>query len=191
MLANAVLTEKERVEQWYARNNTWPPIWQPESEKFRQAMDFREQEIMRIPGANERWENFVQFVGSRMVPRFTEHGFKVIQTPPEIQAMLKKAVDDAIVNFESIRNEAHIDALYTPIASKFVDAHEITQKVHHKLLQIHEEWAGGMKLKPTSIYGIRMNRNGSSLVMHYDKVSREAGSLFKQVVLFVLHSSIF
>jgi len=27
-----------------------------------------------------------------------------------------------------------------------------------------------MKLIPTSAYGIRANRNGSSLVMHYDKV---------------------
>ena len=34
---------------------------------------------------------------------------------------------------------------------------------------MHEEWAGGMKLKPTSAYGVRLYQNGSSLVMHYDK----------------------
>jgi len=33
---------------------------------------------------------------------------------------------------------------------------------------IHEEWSG-LKLKPTSVYGIRLNSNGSSLTMHYDK----------------------
>lgn len=28
---------------------------------------------------------------------------------------------------------------------------------------------GGIKLKPTSAYGVRLYQNGSSLVMHYDK----------------------
>ena len=35
---------------------------------------------------------------------------------------------------------------------------------------MHEEWAGGIKLKPTSAYGVRLYQNGSSLVMHHDKV---------------------
>jgi hypothetical protein len=34
----------------------------------------------------------------------------------------------------------------------------------------HEEWAGGIKLRGTSAYGVRLYKNGSSLVMHYDKV---------------------
>ena len=30
---------------------------------------------------------------------------------------------------------------------------------------------GGIKLIPTSAYGVRLYQNGSSLMMHYDKVS--------------------
>lgn len=164
------LTEDERVEQWYARGNVWPPTWQPETEEYKRNMELREEELMMLPGADERWENFMQYTSSRMVPRFTEVGFKVIQTPAEVQALLKGAVDKALLNFDAIRDEAQIDVLYTPIASKFVDAPEATRKAHQLLKPLHEEWVGGMKLIPTSIYGIRMNRNGSSLIMHYDKV---------------------
>jgi hypothetical protein len=164
------LTESERVAYWYARNNTWPPTWQKETEKYKRNMELREAELQRLPGADERWENYMQFTAARMVPRFTPMGFKVIQTPPEIQAMLKKVVDDALLDWDNVREESRIDVLYTPTPSKFIDVPKITAQVHKMLLPLHEEWVGGMKLKPTSIYGIRANRNGSSLIMHYDKV---------------------
>ena len=165
------LSEPERVRYWHERNNTWPPNWQPETETYKRNMELREAELMRLPGADERWENFMQYTASRMVPRFTPKGFEVIQTPPEAQALLKKAVDDALLDFDNIREEARVDVLYTPIASKFIDVPSVTRKVQEILLPLHEAWVGGMSLTPTSIYGIRMNRNGSSLVMHYDKVN--------------------
>lgn len=164
------LSEDERVRQWYARGNTWPPTWQQETEEYKKNMDIREEELMRLPGADERWENFMQFTAARMVPRFTPNGFKVIQTPPDVQAALKAALDKGLENFDKIRDETRIDVMYTPIASKFIDIPQVAREVHQKLLPLHEEWAGGMKLIPTSIYGIRLNRNGSSLIMHYDKV---------------------
>jgi hypothetical protein len=43
--------------------------------------------------------------------------------------------------------------------------------VNRELVPYHEEWIGNdIKLRPTSAYGIRLYLNGSSLVMHYDKV---------------------
>jgi len=45
---------------------------------FKQAMAKREQEIMNIPGANERWENWVQFTQSRLVPKVFLHLFMSI-----------------------------------------------------------------------------------------------------------------
>ena len=39
------------------------------------------------------------------------------------------------------------------------------------LLSLHEQWAGGIKLRPTSAYGVRLYQNGSSLMMHHDKVN--------------------
>jgi hypothetical protein len=46
----------------------------------------------------------------------------------------------------------------------------VLNEVHQELLPAHEEWVGGMKLQPTAIYGVRVNRNGAALAMHYDKV---------------------
>lgn len=72
-------TEQERVADWYARNNTWPPRWQDERVTWRRAMKRREEELLLLPGANERWENFMQYTQSRLVKRFTERGFEVIK----------------------------------------------------------------------------------------------------------------
>lgn len=38
------------------------------------------------------------------------------------------------------------------------------------MLPYHEEWVGGMKLKPTSAYGIRLYQNSTTLACHFDKI---------------------
>ena len=48
---------------------------------------------------------------------------------------------------------------------------KIANEIHRELKPLHEAWAGGIKLVPTSAYGVRFYQNGSSLVMHYDKVT--------------------
>jgi hypothetical protein len=55
-----------------------------------------------------------------------------------------------------------------------VDIWPVLNEIHREMLPVHEEWVGGMKLQPTNIYGIRVNRNGSALALHYDKVSLQA-----------------
>lgn len=171
ILGQSRLTEDKRVALWYAKNNTWPPSWNPhESEQFKYAMSLRDRELQLIPGTDERWENYVQYTQSRLVPRFTEVGFKVIKIPDNIFAMLKEAVDEGIANWDNLRLEKQIDAVYTPLPSKFVDMLEVNAAVHEALLSLHEEWVGGMKLKKTSAYGVRLYQNGSSLIMHHDKV---------------------
>jgi hypothetical protein len=162
-------TEQERVKLWHAAGNTWPPNWQPESDTWKAAMIKREEELLLLPGADERWENWMQFTQSRMIPRFTPNGFQLIQTPPHIQAKLKEHLDRGLERFENLRNESKIDAVYTPIASKFIDLHGLDREIMKELKPLHEEWSG-LELEGTSVYGIRLYRNGSSLVMHYDKV---------------------
>eukprot|EP00428_Durinskia_dybowskii_P062038 CAMPEP_0170380448 /NCGR_PEP_ID=MMETSP0117_2-20130122/13886_1 /TAXON_ID=400756 /ORGANISM="Durinskia baltica, Strain CSIRO CS-38" /LENGTH=301 /DNA_ID=CAMNT_0010635963 /DNA_START=186 /DNA_END=1091 /DNA_ORIENTATION=+ len=134
-------------------------------------MSVRERDIQLIPGSNERWENYVQYTQSLMVPRFTELGFKVMQIPEEIFLKLKQRVDAGIKNWDKLRLERKIDAVYTPIPSKFVDMQDVNNEVHDALKPFHEEWVGGIKLRPTSAYGTRLYQNGSSLVMHYDKTA--------------------
>lgn len=168
-LAAARLTEEQRVEQWHRKGNTWPPKWQPESEAYRKAMEIREREIMNIPGSNERWENWMQFTGMRLVKKFTETGFLLTKTPEHIHNYLKSKMDTALENWDNVRLENQIDVVYTPNPSKFIDLHSYANKMLEELRPLHEAW-GGMELVGSSAYGIRAYQNGSSLVMHVDKV---------------------
>ena len=165
-------TEQERVRLWHDNGNTWPPTWQEESEKRKAFMHQRDLELQQIPGSLERWENYMQYTQSRMVPHFTERGFDVIQIPTSIYKKLLDAVLPQLENFDDLPEEHEVEAIYhTPgLQPKFVNIGNVANEVHKELLPLHEAWAGGMKLVPTSAYGVRFYQNGSSLVMHYDKV---------------------
>ena len=47
---------------------------------------------------------------------------------------------------------------------------DLITSIHPEMTALHEDWSG-LQLRPTALYGIRANRNGSSLYMHTDKVS--------------------
>lgn len=165
------VSEEERVRLWYENGNTWPPNWPANESPERQyRMSLRDRELQLLPGTNERWENYVQYTQSRLVPRFTEVGFKVIPIPAATFAKLKAKVDQGLANWDNLRLEKQIDAVYTPLPSKFVDMQAVNNEVIKELQGLHEEWIGGIALRPTSGYGTRLYQNGSSLVMHHDKV---------------------
>jgi hypothetical protein len=169
------LSEQERVAHW-RRKNKWPPNWQPESDQFKAKMAEREKEIMSLTGSDERWENWLQFTQSRLVPKFTEKGFMLAQTPPHIHERLLQLTKQKMEDFDSIRSEGNINAIHTEdeLLPKFIDVPFLRQ-IHNELLPLHEAWIGGdIKLKPTSAYGVRLYQNLSSLVMHYDKVTSAA-----------------
>ncbi len=119
-----------------------------------------------------RWENMLQYTQSRLVPKFTPLGFKVVSTPPEVHERLVEAVSQGVANFDELRTEGDIDVIYDAdgLAPKFVDIHGLAWDTINILKSMHEEW-GGMELIPTSAYGVRLYQNESSLVMHYDRVS--------------------
>jgi hypothetical protein len=165
-------TEEERVAQWYARNNTWPPTWQPETNGMKRLLANREHLIMQSNGANERWENWLQFTQNRMVPKFTDVGFEKVKIPQDIYYPLYNKVAEAVRNYNAIPSEGEVDVIYNPPgrACKFLDIGPLAWETVNAMTPLHERWAGGMKLKPTSAYGIRFYQNQSSLVMHYDRV---------------------
>eukprot|EP01006_Ploeotia_vitrea_P004196 TRINITY_DN114054_c0_g1_i1.p1 TRINITY_DN114054_c0_g1~~TRINITY_DN114054_c0_g1_i1.p1 ORF type:complete len:322 (-),score=-3.34 TRINITY_DN114054_c0_g1_i1:111-1076(-) len=162
------LTEPERVAQW-RKKHTWPPTWQVESEGYKKLMEEREQEILtEIVESNERWENMLQYVQSRYVKPFTELGFKLTKVPQHINEELQKYLQEGLENWDNLRMEGEIPVIHGP-PSKMIDMSKSLKRIHKELMPLHEEWAGGIKLKPTSIYGMRLYRNGSSLSMHCDK----------------------
>jgi hypothetical protein len=170
-IANAI-SEDERVQNWHNRGNTWPPQWNDDSDSYKAVMAAREREIMSLSGGDERWENWMQFVQGMMLPRFTQVGFDVVKTPAKVHAKLKKAVEDAIANWDSIPEERGVtDSIFGPEVPKFVEIGGLAKEVMADLKELHEEWASGIKLFGTSAYGVRLYRRGASMVMHNDKVS--------------------
>lgn len=165
-------TEEQRVKQWYEGGNTWPPTWQMETPAMKALLNHREQQILNLTFSAERWENWLQFTQQRMVPRFTQTGFKVLDIPKPQYEKLMEPVRKALEDYDSIGSEGDIDVIYTKdnLKPKFINLKKVADEVHAELTSLHEEWAGGIKLRPTSAYGVRLYQNGSSLVMHYDKV---------------------
>jgi hypothetical protein len=169
------LSEDERIEQWYKIHKEWPPAWtKDEPEEYRKVMELREREIMGLTGADERWENWMQYVQGRMLPRFTPLGFKVIQTPAAIHAKLKTAIEKAVnedPGWDRLPYEAGVaDSIYGFDQPKFVELGNLKYEASRDLKELHEQWAGqGIKLRATSSYGVRLYQNGSTIVMHNDK----------------------
>ena len=164
------LSEQERVALWQQKN-VWPPNWQPETPAMKKVLAEREQEIMSLKHADERWENWLQFTQNRLVPKFTTHGFEVISTPAHVRDKLFNAVNRSLQNFDNIPDEGNIDVIYHPghLQPKFVNIGNLAREVGQDLKELHEQWSG-VELVHTSAYGVRFYQNGSSLVMHYDKV---------------------
>ena len=165
-------TEDERVELWYKNGNKWPPTWQEETPQMARVKAKQEEEIMSLTASDERWENWLQFTQGRLVPKFTTHGFELRPIPTEVFAKLRDATERGLDNWDQLRSEGNIDVILNNPGHdpKFIDIGSLSYEVLKDLQSIHEEWAGGIKLRGTSAYGVRMYQNGSSLVMHYDRV---------------------
>jgi hypothetical protein len=136
-------------------------------------MKAREREVMELTGRRERYHNWLQLISSNMVPRYTERGFDLVKTPLDVQKKLRKIVKDGLKQWDELEPEKKdgkpLESLYGNQA-KFIkiDGKTIVD-IATELLPLHEEWAG-IKLVPTSVYGVRMYQNGSALAMHVDNV---------------------
>ena len=85
---------------------------------------------------------------------------------------LRSVVMDGVARWDSLRHENKIPVVYNSqdLLPKFVDIGRLSYEVMEDLLPLHEQWAGGIRLRGTSAYGVRLYQNGSSLGMHCDKV---------------------
>lgn len=107
---------------------------------------------MAIPGADERWENWMQFIQSRLIPTFTPVGFKKMKTPPGIQERFAEALADDLKDeaWDSLSSEEGVgDAIYNTNgnAPKFIRWKPLFHKIHQELLPLHEKWAGKYIMK--------------------------------------------
>jgi hypothetical protein len=74
--------------------------WQKESDAMKKHCENREAEIMRIPGSDERWANWVQFTAARMGPTFTEKGFHLVDLPLHVRSKLEAALNAGLKDWD-------------------------------------------------------------------------------------------
>jgi len=75
---DAAMVESERLEEYKARNYTWPlPEMVPETPGWRRLMERRFRQIEAMEGSGKRYEGYMQTMSSAFtVPNFTENGCK-------------------------------------------------------------------------------------------------------------------
>lgn len=164
------IVHQERVRLW-KQSHAWPPLGAKETDAYLDLQMFREWEIMLLRGVEERWANWHQFVTGRVSPAFTDEGFEVTWTPPEVFRVLKEAVEEGLSRWDDLGSEERVQMLYNShgLLPKFVEMQTIADSVLHQLRPLLEDWSG-LKLVPSNAYGVRLYQNGSSLGMHHDKV---------------------
>ena len=132
-------------------------------------MTRREQQLRRIDSRQQKWDGFMDLMQSaRVVQNFTTLGFELRRTPPEVQEQLHAILLAGLPRAQLEAEAAAVGPMlkgrtdYVPLPDE--------QKFLAALQPIHEEWSG-VKLTPVKAYGLRVYTNGSSLLMHHDKVS--------------------
>ncbi len=106
----------------------------------------------------------MQHVSGRLVPAFTPIGFEVVTAPKHIFEKLKAEVEKGLANWDSLPTESDVEAIYCPENPKFIHMWSVAAEVHKELKEMHEAW-GGVKLVPTSVYGVRMYQNRCSFLI--------------------------
>lgn len=121
----------------------------------------------------------MQFMQARILPAFTSRGFDVVKAPPALHAALRDTLHKGLAPeanggagpqleagmLNGIYNTQGERPYFVPIPD------DLDKRMRAELLPIHEEWAGGVELVATSVYGMRAYRNQSSLSFHNDKVN--------------------
>lgn len=71
------LVESERLEEYKARNHTWPlPEMVPETPGWRRLLERRFRQIEAMEGSGQRYEGYMQTMSSALtVPNYTENGW--------------------------------------------------------------------------------------------------------------------
>ena len=164
--------ERDRVAEFHRRyGKKWPPpkLTSKELPSYTEAMVHREAEIMLLQDSQARWDAWMFLAQARLMHNFTVPQWEVVQAPPEIYAKLLKNVRDHLANPRREREDdatAH-SGVEGPNEPDFIDQERLNYEVLDALKPLHEAWCQ-CELEPTSVYGVRLYREGATLVDHLD-----------------------
>lgn len=173
------ITHQEHLEGWQARNYSWPPQFQPNTEGWKQLMTERLEQVHEIDDLERRYEGYMQTMTPAVVaPNFTQLGFGLTRCPEDLITDLRSAIRDGLANGD-VRPEGKIEVIDGPEEPLFIDRPDLTDRVLHELHPYVEAWAG-IEVVPYQAYGLRLYQNESALWMHVDKVQTH-------ILSFILH----
>eukprot|EP00730_Choanoeca_flexa_P002753 TRINITY_DN11163_c0_g1_i1.p2 TRINITY_DN11163_c0_g1~~TRINITY_DN11163_c0_g1_i1.p2 ORF type:complete len:361 (+),score=51.14 TRINITY_DN11163_c0_g1_i1:1345-2427(+) len=124
---------------------------------------------------DDRYNYHLSHIQFHAVPNFTETGFLLRQTPPELHAKLLKLFHEGYdgLDLTSLPSEAHVNILRTDDPSKkpvFLDIQRHTRDILAEMKPLHEEWAD-VELEPTFAFGLRVYQQGNVLKKHVDRLA--------------------
>jgi hypothetical protein len=171
-------TEKERIQEFYNRNHTWPvKKFSPETPGWRKLFEHRLRQVAEIEDSTDRFEGFAQTVSAGIVqPNYTQWGFGLARAPEPLMEDLRQAIREGVA--KGPRLESLINAITEP-RPWFIDRPDLTQRVLEELQEYPEKWVG-FPLTANNAYGFRLYRNQSRLHVHVDKAATH-------VISFILH----
>jgi len=167
-----------------ANGHVWPQKtkffgWPPKengvfSDAYLKTRKQLEAHFRQIPvSVHHRVDDFEELAQSMVLPRFTPHGFKVVDGPKELWQQLRKNynANKRYAPLERFpRSNEHVSEDHNPGVIGNREQQRLNAAVTEALKPICEEWAG-VELIPTSTYGVRVYHNGSTLFMHLDVAS--------------------
>ena len=173
-LISGQLLESDRVREYNARKNEWPPRldeYNPPSEGWRRIMWRRLEQISHIEDVEDRWGAYMIGIHVALKSKnFTQLGYRLDKAPLRIFEKLKKILDEAFVSYGSLDRfpeEVDTRAIQGDLVPKFITIGGEGYDILKELLPLHEAWAG-VKLRPENAYGLRFYRNNTNLFMHID-----------------------
>ena len=165
----SVIDESTRVARFREIHGTWPdPKWlETETPGYSARMREREELIMRETDSQKRWDGWMFLAQARLMPTFTPRQWDVAQAPPEVNQKLQERFHRMLADSTLELMGPGLSGVHGPNHARFFPQEELNYEVLWDLQPMFEEWAG-VELEPTSVYGVRVYQNGSTLVDHLD-----------------------
>eukprot|EP00968_Pinguiococcus_pyrenoidosus_P012385 scaffold1087_cov198-Pinguiococcus_pyrenoidosus.AAC.12 len=188
------MPEDERLKAYEANGHSWPPAetfksWPPvpngpETEAYAKSRDAIEAWIRRLDDSQRKWSEWTTLVQSRIMPSFTEVGFRKTRAPDDVFQRLNDSYYKGLEALQKVeddksRNKELLRGVSPENAPWFIRQQRLNDQVMSECKPLLEEWSG-VDLVEGQAYGVRAYRNGSTLINHVDRSETH-------VISFILH----
>jgi hypothetical protein len=166
---SSVVDEGTRAKEFRRRHQEWPdPQWLArEHPGYAQRMAERTAGVMAHRTSQKRWDEWMFLAQARLMPKFTAKQWDVVEAPPEVHARLLARFREKLPTVVQEAMGPGLSGVEGPNRAMFFEQEELNYAVLHELTPLFSEWAG-VPLEPTSVYGVRVYRDGATLRDHLD-----------------------